>query len=187
MNPVDRTLDRSIEAAQISISTVIAEKGELTTEVNGLLNLPSVTIKDRGYLEEKTKGMISRCERILDALESSFNNPPEIDDRGKEKGGFSLYAVDVYAKIVNAVAVQIRELRELNKMVMGIDVINAEQIIKKTDADKESKSKDVKMTSTDLLKLIKEASKKTELNAVDAIFDEVKPEPKEQINEPAGA
>jgi hypothetical protein len=185
MDFVDRTLNRSIEDAQMSISSVIAEKGELTTEVKSLMNLPVIAIKDRAYLEDKTKGMISRCERILDTLERSFDTEEEVDESGKKKSGFTLYAVDVYAKIINAVAVQIRELRELNKMVMGIDAINAEQMIKKSDEEKESKSKDVKMTSTDLLKLIKEASKKPEINAVDAEFNVVTPEPKESVHEPA--
>ena len=54
MDIVERTISRSIEDAQISISSVIAEKGELSTEVNNLANLPTVTIRDREYLENKT-------------------------------------------------------------------------------------------------------------------------------------
>jgi hypothetical protein len=191
MDILDRTLERSVENAQIAISSIIAEKGELSTEVAKLNNLPQITIKDRDYLETRSKNMIGRCENILNMLDRSFERAENGDDdeeecegKKKKKKGVELYAIDVYSKLVNAVAVQIRELRELNKMVMGIDAINAEQVMKKMESENEGKSKEIKMTSSDLLKLIKEASKKDALDAVDAEFHEVKPE-KELVNEPA--
>lgn len=187
MDIVDRKLDQNIERAHMEISSLIAEKGELSTEITKLAGLPAVEIRDREYLEIKTKGMISRCERILDRLEESFDAiPDECDERtdAEKKSGFSLYAVDVYAKIINAVAVQVRELRELNKMVMGIDVINAEQVMKRNEEEVSKQDKTVKMSSSDLLKLIKEAGASSEIKAVDAEFKEVNDIPKEPDNEP---
>lgn len=195
MDILDRTLERSVENAQIAISSIIAEKGELSTEVAKLNNLPQITIKDRDYLETRSKSMIGRCENILDILDNTFQRAlsgedDEDDDANCEKGkkkkkkGIELYAIDVYSKLVNAIAVQIRELRELNKMVMGIDAINAEQVMKKMENENEGRSKEIKMTSSDLLKLIKEASKKDALDAIDAEFNVVKPE-KEPVHEPA--
>jgi len=191
MDIIDRTLERSVENAQIAISSIIAEKGELSTEVARLNNLPQITIKDRDYLETRSKNMIGRCENILNMLDRSFERAENGDDdeeecegKKKKKKGVELYAIDVYSKLINAVAVQIRELRELNKMVMGIDAINAEQVMKKMEDENEGKSKEIKMTSSDLLKLIKEASKKDPILAVDAEYNVVKPE-KELVNEPA--
>lgn len=190
MDILDRTIERSVENAQVAISSIIAEKGELSTEVAKLNNLPQVTIKDREYLETRSKSMIARCENILDMLDRSFERAVNGDDddgeecadeKKKKKKGLELYAVDVYSKLVNAIAVQIRELRELNKMVMGIDVINAQQVMKTLESENEGKSKEIKMTSSDLLKLIKEAGKKEALEAVDAEFNDVKPE-KEPVN-----
>ena len=168
MDNIDMRTTRSIENAQVAISSIIAEKQELSTEIKNTASLPQVTIHDRDYLETKTKGMISRCENMLDQLEESFK--PSVDDEGKIKINFSLYGVDVYAKVVNAIAVQVRELRELNRMVMGIDVINAEGMLKQFEEKQEKQSKTIKMSSSDLLKLIKEAGEANQLNAVDADF-----------------
>lgn len=185
MDILDRTIERSVENAQVAISSIIAEKGELSTEVAKLNNLPQVTIKDREYLETRSKSMISRCENILDILDRSFeravngeddDEEESADGKKKKKKGVELYAIDVYSKLVNAIAVQIRELRELNKMVMGIDVINAQQVMKTMESENEGKSKEIKMTSSDLLKLIKEASKKDVADAIDAEFNVVTPE-----------
>lgn len=182
MDTVDMKMSRRIEDAQVSISTIISDKQELSSEIKNTLAMPQVTIRDREYLESKTKGMIDRCELMLNRLEESFE--PTTDDEGKIKVNFSLYGVDVYAKIVNAVAVQVRELRELNRMVMGIDVINAEGMMKSLESKKEDESKTVKLTSSDLLKLIKEAGNNNQMNAINAEFKILKTEPKENANEP---
>lgn len=176
MDIVDRKIDTNIERAQMTISSIIAEKGELVSEVTKLAGLPQVTIHDREYLETKTKGMIARCEAVLNTLENRFEST-EIDDKGEPKTKFNLYAVDVYAKIVNAVAVQVRELRELNRMVMGIDVINAEQMVKKQEEDNGKKDNTVKLSSSDLLKIIKEAGAKSQVRAVNAEFEVIKQTP----------
>lgn len=173
MNTANRSIDQQFERAQASIAGIIAEKGELVNQVNGMLNLPSVTIEDKGYLQEKSKDMISRCERILDRLEQSFE--PTTDAEGKTKDNFSLYGVDVYAKMVNTVSSHIRELRELGKMVMGIDMINTEQAMKLSEAENQQKSKNIKMSSSDLLKLIKtaESSVEVKIEPSEAEFTEV--------------
>jgi hypothetical protein len=181
MDNIDMRMNRNIENAQLTISSIIADKQELSTEIKNTVNLPQVTIHDREYLENKTKTMITRCENMLDQLEESFR--PSVDDDGKIKINFSLYGVDVYAKVVNAVAVQVRELRELNRMVMGIDVINAEGMLKQFEDKQEKQSKTIKMSSSDLLKLIKEAGESNQLNAVDAEFKVINQ--KEPVNEPA--
>ena len=175
---LDRNLENKIYSAQTTISGIITEKRELTTEVNGLASLPQVTIRDREYIETKTKAMITRCENMMEQLEESFK--PTVDDEGKIKNNFSLYGVDVYAKLVNVVASQIRELRELNKLALGMDVVNAESMLKKIEEDSDKKSKNIKLSSSDLLKLIREAGESNQLHAVDAEFKVVN---KDQIKE----
>lgn len=181
MDGIETRMIQKIGQAQVDIATIIAEKQELSTEVKSMMNLPQVTIHDRDYIENKTKGMITRCEMMLDQLEESFK--PTVDNEGKIKINFSLYGADVYAKVVNAVAVQVRELRELNRMVMGIDVINADSMLRKAEEVKNTQNKTIKMSSSDLLKLIKEAGESNQLNAVDAEFKIINH--KEIVNEPA--
>jgi hypothetical protein len=160
-------IDFQIKQTQKEISTIIAEKKELTAEIE---NLPQITIRDREYIENKTKVMITRCENMMDQLEESFK--PTVNDEGKIQINFSLYGVDVYAKLVNSVASQVRELRELNRMAMGIDVINTEAyIVSKKKEPVQETNTTIKMTSSDLLKLIKEAGASNQLNAIDAEFD----------------
>lgn len=174
MHPVDKALESRLGEAQIAISSIITEKGEVANQVKQLAALPQVTIRDREYLEDKTKGMIQRCEMILDRLESSFE--PTLDAEGKEKNNFTLYGVDVYAKVVNAVAVQVRELRELNKMVLGMDLVNTETAVKMAIESKEKENSTVKMSSSDLLKLIKTAENNKEIKTEPAEFVEVSKE-----------
>jgi len=66
--------------------------------------------------------------------------------------------------------------------VMGIDVINAEGMMKQLEEKKETQNKTIKMSSSDLIKLIKEAEKANQLNAIDAEFKIVPQETKENSN-----
>ena len=181
MSIFDHRIDHKFEDAQVSISGMIAEKNELVTQVKGFAALPEINIRDREYITDKTKTMIERCEAMMTRLEKSFE--PTIDEDGNEKENLSLYGVDVFAKLVNVTSGHIRELRELNKMVLGIDIVNVDVLLKKSEEEKSEKDKTVKLSSSDLLKLIKEAGKTSQLNAVEADFTVVNQnQPKESVD-----
>lgn len=163
MDVIDRMLENKIQDANVSvaISDIITQKNELASEVKDAARLPQITIQDREYLQSRTKNLIDRCQDILDKLDS------KIDEEDVPVTRFLLIC-DTYSRIVNAASTHIRELRELNKMIMGIEAINAEQFIKQAEEQKSGQT--IKMSSSDLLKLIDNARCNSTMNAINAEF-----------------
>jgi hypothetical protein len=166
-------IDKNVEN---SISNIIASKNELSTEVSDAINnLPTINIKDQQYLEDKIKDLIKKSELMIDNLSSEING--EItDENGNSKKALSainrISAYNAYAIMTNSLINALKELRELNKMVMGLDIVNSDTINKNKGI---SKDKNIKLSSSELLKLLNEAQKsKEEENKIDADYEIIK-------------
>jgi hypothetical protein len=166
-------IDKNVEN---SISNIIASKNELSTEVSDAINnLPTINIKDQQYLEDKIKDLIKKSELMIDNLSSEING--EItDENGNSKKVLSainrISAYNAYAIMTNSLINALKELRELNKMVMGLDIVNSDTINKNKGI---SKDKNIKLSSSELLKLLNEAQKsKEEENKIDADYEIIK-------------
>jgi len=178
MNPVDKiaqkfntTFDRAVGSQAILQleNKVQGNLESIRTEGSALAAslISDIKIRDQDYIEERIKSLISRCETILTQLDIDMKDPAVITPNMK------LRAVEVYAAMANAVSIQIRELRELNKMVMGLDMVNNENIAKKIEEEaQEKKEKDSKimLTSSQLNSLIADAMKNNSLNKIEADF-----------------
>lgn len=171
-NKFDTTFERRIENSAVAVASrqmeaIEEEKNELMQEVNGL---PQITIKDQSYLEDKTKTLIEKTERVLSQLEKDMFGDSEGLEAPKITPNMKVAAYNAFSCLSNSVSMQIRELRELNKMVLGMDMMNSEVLTKKYDEEQQLKSKTIKMSSSDLLKLINEAKNSNQLNAVNAEY-----------------
>jgi hypothetical protein len=175
-NKLDVNYEKSIpeldplKQAEQQISVINEDRMGLTSAVNQAINLPQVTIKDQQYLEDKTKQLIERSEKVLSVIETAINN--------KENTEFTpflkIQAWNSYATVSNAISIQIRELRELNKMIMGMNVINNEAMIGELNKGNESKKKESNYTSAEVLKLVKTLiEKKDNDKPVNAEYEEV--------------
>jgi hypothetical protein len=146
-----------------NVADVLAQKENLPIESP---NFPVIPIENKEYLDEKIKKIVVRCENMLDNLESdmeSFEN--DDDDARKFMGRMTLKiaAYNAYSCLVNAITGNVRELRELSKMLLGVNLLN-------TKDDEEKDNKNIKMSSGDLLKIINNAKENNSMNEVDAEF-----------------
>lgn len=165
---------------QTELSEVKQETGVLA---NTIAALPCVTLEDKDFINGNIKKLIERCNKILDLIDkdldvSNVTNGAPSPVKPYERIGF----YNSYSTMSNAIAIQIRELLELNKTVANMAIANqsamAEQL-EKQQAEKEEneKNKKVTLTAAELCSIIKEAREKSKLNAVEAKFNIV-----EEIN-----
>jgi len=156
--------------AERSLTNVAVDKAVISNQIS---NLPTaITIQDREYMEGKIKDTIAASESIREKLEKDIKE-------NTISPNMMLRAYEVHSTIVNAIAIQIRELRELNKMLMSLEVINNTNISKQQEEElkkkEEEEKKTVKMSPSEFLKqLIAEAEKEKDKKPVtDAEFVEV--------------
>ncbi len=174
-NKFDTTFDNKIASSISSVPAFSSAASELVSiQTDGTVmkkemsGLPSIDIKDRSYIEEKVKGMIGRCTGILDRLDNDMKDPAVIGPNMRMR------AIEVYATMVNAISIQIRELRELNKMVMGIEMINMESTTRQAQEEKAKKEETVSMTPAQLCKIIQDAQANSTMNKITTTYEIVK-------------
>src|SRR5271157_2860064 len=159
----DTTFSKKIEDAVVAVQN---EKQELTEQVNTTLTLPIVELKDRKYLEDRIKGLIDRTTNILDGI-----------DRELSAGGMvpqaKAFMFKVYADVANAMSIQLRELRELAKTTMGLDMVNSESYMKANEAKQIEdgiKKKKFLMSGEDISNLIDAARNTSQMRGIKAEF-----------------
>jgi hypothetical protein len=163
-NKFDTTFDQKMNEAVAVIQT---EKSQLTEEVKSALSAPIVEIKDRQYLEDKIKGLIDRTSHVLDLMDEEFVMSGGIPPQAKA------FMYKTYADVVNAISIQVRELRELSKMCMGLDMINTEQTIKANEEkqiEEKAKQKKFLLSGEDLANLVDAARATSQMQAIKAEF-----------------
>jgi hypothetical protein len=169
-NRFDTTFERKIGDA---VAIVQTEKQQLVAEVNNALSVPTVEIKDREYLETKIKGLIDRTVRILDMMDNDLNSSTNGEGTGIPPQA-KAFIYKTYADVTNAISIQIRELRELSKMTMGLDMVNTESIIKANEGkhlEEKAKQKKFMLSTSDLTELVHGIlNEKTEMSEIKAEF-----------------
>ncbi len=134
----------SFEQKTNELKTFLKEKDELTLE-------------DEKYLSLETKLLIQGGKTVLDKLQEEI------------KQGSSPRIFEVYSQLLGSVLGGLRELRELNKMVLDIKKINM------ITSDPTPKTQvNVFMDSKSMSELIKKAKEDSSMNAIDGSFSEVK-------------
>jgi multidrug efflux pump subunit AcrB len=155
-----------------AMTSVQAEKQQLTAQIKTTLALPTVEIKDREYLETKIKGLIERTTNVLDIIDNDLNSKNPDGSAGITPQA-KAFMLKVYADVCNAVSIQLRELRELSKMNMGIDMVNAEQSMKANEEQQlidKAKDKKYILSGSDIAELIDAARSTSQMNSIYASF-----------------
>lgn len=109
-------------------------------------------LKDKEYLEEKIKKLIQLTEDNLDKLSSDI------------RIGAHPRMYEVLATLANSMILQVKELRELNKMIMDTDLLNDPVDQNKLDA-----KVTINVTGKELLEIYKEKQK--QMDAINTEFD----------------
>jgi hypothetical protein len=129
-------------------------------------DVPSVAIQNQNYIEEKLRESAAANKHILDVLNE------EIRDN-KIPTNMKLRAYEVHANITNSISLLMREMRELAKMRLGIDMVATEYMIRAKSKDKPKGSGDdntIPLTSGQLLKIIKDAQRQPHMDIEDINF-----------------
>jgi len=141
--------DTSLSAIENTLQVITNEKRSIENVANKKL----ITLKDKDYLEEKTKTLIEMSLKVLTNLKDDI------------KIGSSARDYEVFAKLGDTIVNQIRELRELNKMISDMEIFNNEE-----PEDKAKVNVNIKMTGKEMLELFKKIKEESSMNAVDAEF-----------------
>lgn len=114
------------------------------------------TLEDKVYLQEETKNLIENSKRVLDVMQKDIKigTPPR--------------NAEVYAKLLSSTIECIRELRELNKMVADMEMLQDTE--PKDNQGKPQTNLNIRMTGKELLELMKNAKNNSQLNAINTDF-----------------
>ena len=149
----------NIDSSITSASLVDLENhiSEIETRKNALIQKQSTTPKifeDQQFLREELRELIQSAIVIKNKLAADL------------KIGSAPRAYEVYAKLLDSIGNQYRALLDLNRAIF-----NAQLEAKKISNEKEEKKDTISMTSSQLLRMIKEAEEQSELKEIDAEFE----------------
>jgi len=136
------------------IEAIETKKNEIVKRVENTAISP-ITFEDQKYLLDEIRDLICSTTRILEKLEQDIKigSPPRM--------------YEVYSALTNAKVNQLRELRELNKMILDMQIF---QNVPEEKGKGTVGRDEVKMTALDLLKIVKAAQKSSSMNAIEADF-----------------
>ena len=149
LEKIAKSLDGTFVSSEIKNDLCVIEKR--SSELTEYVQKPD-TLKDKIYIEENIKELIEISKDVLKTVKDDI------------KIGASPRQIEVFSTLTNAITNQIKELRDLNKMIYDLESINSID-------DPKPGIVNISMTSDDLLDMIKDASKNSELNKIDADFD----------------
>lgn len=147
------------------VSAIENEIEEVKEKKNELVKFSKndITLEDKEYLNTEIKSLVKISKGVLEKLNKDIKigTPPRV--------------AEVFATLANSIVAQLKELRELNKMVMDTEILNV-PVDPKPNA-----SFNVKMTGSEMLELFEKMQKDSKLQKIDAEFkieDEKKPKNK---------
>jgi len=95
-----------------------------TKQNNIVINdVTDVGIQNQQYLESKIKNRIETTEKMLTNFEALI-------ELNKDNANMIPRMYEVYANLTNSISLLLREMRELSKMRIGIDLVIADNVIK---------------------------------------------------------
>lgn len=129
------------------IAEIESRKGQLVDQNKKFV------IKDQKFLDMEIKSLILCSRTVLKRLEQDI------------QVGAEPRKYEVFAQLANSVTAQYKELMELNRMIIDLDVKSNEM-----DYDKMGKKK-ISMTADQLLEMVEKASEKSQMKEIDATFE----------------
>ena len=120
-------------------------------------NALPVILKDYDFSIEKLKDSVNKTVTIMDKITAELN----VSITGNSPKMF-----DSFANVSNALTNQLREVRELNKLQMGVAILEK-------DKEREKDETKIEMTPAQLLKLIKEGQKENDIKVDVAEYEEM--------------
>ena len=142
--------------------TTIATIQETTKELKTIAKKENITLEDKDYLETTLKSIINLSKTVLETHTNTI------------KIGSDNRAIEVTGKLVESITGTLRELRELNKVVCDMEMMQGS-----LEPEPEEKQINFNMTADQLLSFIDSAKKNSEVNRIEATFNVLDDEPKE--------
>lgn len=135
------------------LETVKQKKNEIANTINDTQVI--LTKEDQNYLIDEIKDSIEQVDIVLKnvALDTRIGTPATV--------------LEAYSKILNAKSILIRELREIYKTIMDMQLFNPDSSINKAKNEAEG----IKMSHADIVALIRAADQSSETNRIDAKFE----------------
>lgn len=138
------------------IENEIQEFEKKKNEIAKMCEKVDLTLEDKDYLQMETRTLIQNGRIVLDKLQ------------GEIKQGSSPRMYEVYSVLLSTIMTGLRELRELNKLVLEIEKRNRDSVPGIPGA-----TLNVFLTSKDMVQMLKKAKQENSLNAVDGEFKDV--------------
>jgi len=158
MSLTSHNIDLSELSSDEKISTALEIVDKKKQEIiQSLEKTTEITIEDKDYLKTTLKTLI---EITLGVLE---------DARADLKIGAAASQREAFAKLADSFLNQLKELRELNKMLFDLNVTYGEPN-EEIGGEKEQE-KELKVTSSEMLDFFKKVQKESQLNEIEAKFD----------------
>ena len=142
--------------------TAVATIQETTKELKTLSKKENITLEDKVYIETTLKDIIDLSKNVLQTHANTI------------KIGSDNRAIEVTGKLVESITGSLKELRELNKVVCDMQMMQGS-----LDPEPEEKQINFNMTADQLLSFIDSAKKNSEVNKIEATFNVLDDEPKE--------
>lgn len=146
-------IDLSASSSEMALD-IIDHKRQQLQQV--LEQKTEITIEDRDYLKTTLKTLI---ELTLGVLE---------DARTDLKIGAAASQREAFAKLADSFLNQLKELKDLNKMLLDINLLHGDP---DEEIGEQKEEKELKVTSTEMLEFFKKVKKDSELNSIEAKFD----------------
>jgi hypothetical protein len=163
--------DYEIDFDEMSVMDEPVCQGNRSVEI--VDDCKGVSVPNQEYMDSKIKELIFHNVELMKTLRDDIANAdcaPNMKPR----------MMEIHGSITNSVSMLLRELREISKLRIGIDVIPFAQLIR-SKAEKpeepESKNDTLVLSSSQLLKIINEAKKENKINAEEAVYEEILSDP----------
>jgi len=143
------TFEQSVSAAETQLQTIEDRK----LEIQQATRKGELVLKDQEYLLMEIKGLIQTTLSVLTRLDQDI------------KIGTEARKYEVFAALTNSITAQLKELRELNKMIADIE------IFKDPDNNKSKTQINVEMNGRDLLDWLDKVRSEREIDRIDPTFN----------------
>ena len=137
-----------IESIQQEIESIDTKKDDIVKMVD------DGVLRDASFLQTEIKSLLLSSKRVLETLENDI------------KVGAAPRMYEVYAKLLDAITSQFKELRNLNESVAKLIIEN-----KKYELEEVKEEHKMLLSSTDALELYNRAKENSQMDTIDVEFD----------------
>lgn len=156
---------KNTKGAKEQLSEIEEKKHELQNIVKDNKN-QALVLGDQQFLQRHVKHLIGDTLDVMDTLKRDL------------KIGTGARKFEAYSALANSATAQIKELRELNKMIADMEIFQGE-----IDNKQNKSTIDVKMNSVDFMNFVRNIRKESELSKIDAEFEVEEEEEKDVFGE----